>query len=227
VLGGDFYDVVVDPSGTVHAIIGAVSGYGANEAALGALLRVSWRALVLAGVDEPQLLPKLQQVLVSERPDHSLSTTVCTVAIHETRERANRTALVRLAGHPPPIVVTDAARSVAPEIGPPLGTLTDARWDAGTLPLGREWALLLYTPGLIGGRGTAADTLLGTEGLIDLLAHERGTHPDRVLERLLERAQQLNEGPLVDDVTTLLLGPDSTPADTASGHTAPPPTQRT
>ena len=67
IIGGDFFDAVLGPTGTVHAIVGDVCGHGPDEAALGALLRVSWRALVLAGVDEPQLLPKLQQVLVSER----------------------------------------------------------------------------------------------------------------------------------------------------------------
>ncbi|WP_299735672.1 response regulator, partial [Pseudonocardia sp. 73-21] len=49
-LGGDFFDAVLGPDGTVHAIIGDVCGHGPDEAALGALLRVSWRALVLAGV---------------------------------------------------------------------------------------------------------------------------------------------------------------------------------
>jgi DNA-binding NarL/FixJ family response regulator len=62
-VGGDFYDAVTGPGGTVHAIVGDVAGHGPDEAALGALLRVSWRALVLAGVDEAEVLPKLQQVL--------------------------------------------------------------------------------------------------------------------------------------------------------------------
>ena len=68
VIGGDFFDAVLGPSGTIHAIVGDVCGHGPDEAALGALLRVSWRALVLAGVDEPQLLPKLQQVFVERAP---------------------------------------------------------------------------------------------------------------------------------------------------------------
>ena len=49
VIGGDFFDAVLGPTGTVHAIVGDVCGHGPDEAALGALLRVSWRALVLAG----------------------------------------------------------------------------------------------------------------------------------------------------------------------------------
>ena len=48
-LGGDFYDVVETPDGTVHAVIGDVCGHGAAEAAIGVCLRVAWRSLVLAG----------------------------------------------------------------------------------------------------------------------------------------------------------------------------------
>ena len=115
VIGGDFFDAVLGPTGTVHAIVGDVCGHGPDEAALGALLRVSWRALVLAGVDEPQLLPKLQQVLVSERHDRSLFTTAATVALNATDDGSGGLrALVRLAGHPPPLVLGAAPYTVAP-----------------------------------------------------------------------------------------------------------------
>lgn len=46
-LGGDFYDVVQTEDGTVHVVIGDVSGHGAAEAALGVCLRVAWRSFVL------------------------------------------------------------------------------------------------------------------------------------------------------------------------------------
>ncbi|MDN5933740.1 MAG: SpoIIE family protein phosphatase, partial [Pseudonocardia sp.] len=139
VLGGDFYDAVRGPDGTVHAIIGDVCGHGPDEAALGALLRVSWRALVLAGVDEPQVLPKLQQVLVSERHDPVLFTTVCTVAIP-----AGGDALVRLAGHPAPVSLHPSPVPVEPPIGLPLGIVVGTSWDAVSLRRDPGWAVLLY-----------------------------------------------------------------------------------
>jgi serine phosphatase RsbU (regulator of sigma subunit) len=220
-LGGDFFDAVLGPSGTVHAIIGDVSGHGPDEAALGALLRVSWRALVLAGVDEPQLLPKLQEVFVSERHDRSLFTTVCAVAIDEARDGGEPSALVRLAGHPPPIVLGDTPRSVTPRIGPPLGIVPNARWDSLTVPLQRHWGLLLYTDGLIEGRGTAAGELLWTEGLIDVLADEHATDLEYLPARLVERAQRLNGGPLVDDVAILLLTADAAVTDATPADAVP------
>jgi serine phosphatase RsbU (regulator of sigma subunit) len=216
VIGGDFFDAVLGPSGTVHAIVGDVCGHGPDEAALGALLRVSWRALVLAGVDEPQLLPKLQQVLISERHDRSLFTTAATVALrpHDDGGTPGRVdALVRLAGHPPPLVLGSRPYTVAPHVGLPLGISTTATWEAATVTLEPGWALLLHTDGLIEGRGVEPDELLWTEGLIDVLAAERDTDLDRLPERLVERAQQLNGGALVDDVAILLLSADTAPSD--------------
>ncbi|NEC51686.1 SpoIIE family protein phosphatase, partial [Actinospica acidiphila] len=80
-LGGDFYDVVRTPDGTVHAMIGDVCGHGPDEAALGVELRIAWRALTLAGLCGDQLLSTLQQVLEHERPDDEIFATLCTVDI--------------------------------------------------------------------------------------------------------------------------------------------------
>ena len=216
VIGGDFFDAVLGPSGTVHAIVGDVCGHGPDEAALGALLRVSWRALVLAGVDEDQLLPALQQVLVSERHDRSLFTTAATVALSTVDEGSDvLRGRVRLAGHPPPLVLGDAPHTVAPPVGLPLGILPTASWTTAEVVLEPGWAMLLHTDGLIEGRGADPDELLWTEGLIDVLAAEREPDLARLPERLVERAQQLNGGALLDDVAILLLSHDAAPSDAA------------
>jgi len=210
VIGGDFFDAVLGPTGTVHAIIGDVCGHGPDEAALGALLRVSWRALVLAGVDEPQVLPKLQQLLVTERHDEILFTTVCTAAI---RLDTPNEALVRLAGHPAPILLGRPPRPICPPIGLPLGVAADTVWEPVRVPLDPDWALLLYTDGLIEGRVLRPGQRLWEEGLLDLLTEDQGTSLDRLPARLVEQAQALNGGPLPDDVAILLLSRTGPPAD--------------
>lgn len=80
-LGGDFYDTVRTPDGTVHAMIGDVCGHGPDEAALGVELRIAWRALTLAGLCGDQLLSTLQQVLEHERQSEEIFATLCTVDI--------------------------------------------------------------------------------------------------------------------------------------------------
>lgn len=216
VIGGDFFDAVRSPSGAVHAIVGDVSGHGPDEAALGALLRVSWRALVLAGVDDTELLPKLQQVLVSERHDPRMFTTVCTVVIHIRDDETGRVgdeAIVRLAGHPAPVSLGAAPATTAAPIGPPLGVLREAHWPAYRVTLHRPWSLLLYTDGLIEGRGLHDGEPLWEEGLLELLQEEQFTDPTRLPAQLVERIQRLNGGPHVDDVAILLLSMDAETAD--------------
>jgi serine phosphatase RsbU (regulator of sigma subunit) len=208
-IGGDFFDAVLGPTGTVHAIVGDVCGHGPDEAALGALLRVSWRALVLAGLDEAQLLPKLQQVLVSERHDPALFTTVCAIAIRAGRA-GRREMVVRLAGHPPPALLRPHLRKLGPPVGVPLGVLPDATWERLTVPLDAGWALLAYTDGLIEGRGPEPGEPLWEEGLHAMLVGERETDLERLPARLVERAQGLNGGPLADDVAILILSEDAT-----------------
>ncbi|MDQ0775605.1 serine phosphatase RsbU (regulator of sigma subunit) [Streptomyces aurantiacus] len=99
-LGGDFYDTVRTPDGTVHAMIGDVCGHGPDEAALGVELRIAWRALTLAGLCGDRLLSTLQQVLEHERDSDEIFATLCTVDIAPD----GRSAGLCLAGHPAPLI---------------------------------------------------------------------------------------------------------------------------
>src|SRR3712207_1691028 len=101
-LGGDFFDVVQVGDDRLHVIVGDVCGHGVDEAALGVELRVAWRALVLAGVPDDQILPSLEQVLMSERRAREVFATVASVVLDLSRNRA----VVRLAGHPPPVLLS-------------------------------------------------------------------------------------------------------------------------
>ena len=80
-LGGDFYDAVEMPDGSVHLVIGDVAGHGPDEAALGVCLRVAWRTLTLAGAAPEAVLPTLQRVLVHERVAEEIFATVLTVIV--------------------------------------------------------------------------------------------------------------------------------------------------
>ena len=95
-LGGDFYDTVRTPDGTVHAMIGDVCGHGPDEAALGVELRIAWRALTFAGLCGDELLSTLQRVLEHERENDEIFATLCTVDIAPDGRRAG----LCLAGHP-------------------------------------------------------------------------------------------------------------------------------
>ena len=205
-LGGDFYDAVQEPDGRVHAIVGDVSGHGPDEAALGVCLRIAWRTLVLAQVPEDDVLPRLQEVLVHERHDEAAFTTLCMVTFGPDRTHAT----VRLAGHPPPLLFDrEPPRTllVGPP-GPPLGVLDRAAWPAATVELGDAWSLLLYTDGVIEGRVPGGRRRLGDDGLAALAGAALAAgdrEPSALVRHVVERAEELNGGPLVDDVALLLV----------------------
>lgn len=209
-LGGDFYDTVRTPDGTVHAMIGDVCGHGPDEAALGVELRIAWRALTLAGLCGDELLSTLQQVLEHERQSEEIFATVCTVDIAPDGRRAG----LCLAGHPAPLIARQGrAAHLLPyeDGGPALGLLPHARWPRRQVQLGGSWSLMMYTDGLIEGRvGPEGTQRLGQDGMVAMVNGQldRGLGGEALLEAAVTRVQELNGGELTDDVAVLLLERD-------------------
>ncbi|MEU4876283.1 SpoIIE family protein phosphatase [Streptomyces sp. NPDC021608] len=205
-LGGDFYDTVRTPDGTVHAMIGDVCGHGPDEAALGVELRIAWRALTLAGLCGDQLLNTLQQVLEHERDDDEIFATLCTVDIAPDGRRAG----LCLAGHPAPLIARpDRPARLLPHDnnGPALGLLPGARWPRTQVELGAEWSLMMYTDGLIEGRIGAGRERLGQDGMVEMIRRQlaEGLTGEALLRAAVNEVRELNGGELTDDVAVVLL----------------------
>ncbi|MGW6782803.1 MULTISPECIES: PP2C family protein-serine/threonine phosphatase [unclassified Streptomyces] len=205
-LGGDFYDAVRTPDGTVHAMIGDVCGHGPDEAALGVELRIAWRALTLAGLCGDDLLATLQEVLEVERPCEEIFATLCTVDIAPDGRRAG----LCLAGHPAPLISRPGRRAqLLPyeNSGPALGLLPRARWPRRQVELGGTWSLMLYTDGLIEGRIGEGRERLGQDGMVDMINRhlDEGLSGEGLLEASVTEARRLNGGELTDDVAVVLL----------------------
>jgi serine phosphatase RsbU (regulator of sigma subunit) len=205
VLGGDFYDAIGIGSDRLMLLVGDVSGHGVDEAALGVELRAAWRALVLAGVTGDALFATLERVLVSQRRAEEIYATLAMVDVRLDSGQAT----VYLCGHPTPLVISGTGAELAPVSPDPiLGLLPDVRYAAQevTLP-DDDWALLLYTDGLIEGRIDDGETRLGMAGLCALVTEYRsaGAPYSGLPGWLLDQAERRNGGPLADDVAMLLL----------------------
>jgi serine phosphatase RsbU (regulator of sigma subunit) len=208
-LGGDFYDLIELDDGTLHALIGDVAGHGPDEAALGVCLRVAWRTLVLSGRQPDQTLACLQEVLERERHRKEVFATVAMLSL----DVASGAGSLRLAGHPPPVILESAPRLLSGERpGPPLG-LFDVQWQPIPVTLGPTWAFMLYTDGLIEGRGGPGREMLGTDGLVELIAEatqaggsDRRAFTESLPDTLVKQVERLNGQPPADDVAVLVVG---------------------
>ncbi len=204
-LGGDFFDVVQTAPDRLHLIIGDVCGHSVDEAALGVELRVAWRALILGGVAEEAVLPAVEQLLMSERRSREVFATVATVVLDLTANRAS----VRLAGHPPPVLLAGGrAAPVAARGGIVLG-VRPRPTPVTHLEFGTDdWSLLMYTDGLVEGRVAPGEReRLDVPGLCRLLddPQSRGVPLPALPSWLVGEAERGNGGALADDVAMLVV----------------------
>lgn len=216
-LGGDFYDVVQTPDGSVWAVIGDVCGHGPDEAALGVCLRIGWRTLVLAGHPEQEILPMVQQLLIHERHQPTLFTTVCMVRISPNRAGMR----VWSAGHPPPLLLDDAGPREVPGVprGLPLGIDPVCVWTPARIGLCPRWELMLYTDGLIEGRANGA-RCLWVENFLEVVRTQRelsAQDPQRLVDGLVETVRQLDPGNDDDVAVVLLTGSSQYPVQYPAG----------
>ncbi|HYV17321.1 MAG TPA: SpoIIE family protein phosphatase [Conexibacter sp.] len=208
-LGGDFYDAIELDDGALHVMIGDVSGHGPDEAALGACLRVAWRTLILARRPPAETLGLLQEMLVHERHAPDIFATLCMLTVEPDRA----SGWVFLAGHPPPMLVDgEGVRLLeADHACQPLGLLDPAEWRGNPIALPDEWALLLYTDGLVEGRIGEGSERLGPDRLVALLERlgaddvERLIDASPLLDQLVAEVEELHGGDLVDDLAMVLV----------------------
>ena len=200
-LCGDFYDVVQTPDRVVHILIGDVAGHGPHEAALGAALRIAFRALTFAGVDGVEVMRQLERVLQSERTGTGIFATVLSLAIHPD---STRVTAVR-AGHPG-MLLQDAAGVdwIEPPAGPALGLRADD-WPHQELELAPGQGLLLLTDGLFEGYSGQGIRRLGEEGLLALARSHAHLPGPAFVDSLIDGAQRLAQprGGLTDDIAVL------------------------
>jgi PAS domain S-box-containing protein len=202
-LGGDFFDAVERPDATFTALIGDVSGHGADAAALGATLRAAWRGLALTLPDPVATVRALDAVFAAERPSVETFATVCCAWIPPDRHQATFV----VAGHPPPLLLSDRAERVELPSGPPLG-LGGARTGT-TVSLPCAWTLFFYTDGLIEARSgpRPSSNRFGEQGLLGYLAAlpEPASLDGAGLDDLLSHVERLSGEGFADDVAVLLV----------------------
>lgn len=195
-IGGDWYDVVPLPDGTIGVVVGDCVGRGLSAAVVMGQLRTAARALLLRGAGPAQLLTELDPV--AARIPGALCTTVCAAVLDPVR------GLVRYsnAGHMPPILadVDRSGRLLEGGRSVPLATFETLRRPEATTPLPPGSTLVLFTDGLVERRGEDIDE--GFAKIATVLADTAEKLPREVADAVLSALRP--DGGYDDDIAMVV-----------------------
>ncbi len=200
-VGGDWYDVLAMPNGTMGFAMGDVVGRGVAAAALMGQLRSALRGYALEGHRPGACLEHLD-VLLDVITGGALVT-----AVKGHLYPTERRAVVANAGHLPPVLLHPDGRIefVAEALGVPLSTLAVPRYEDIWIDFRPGTAIVLYTDGLVEDRDSSLDA--GLERLVDACR----TGPRLDLEALCDHilGSLLADRTTRDDVALLIVRLDA------------------
>jgi serine phosphatase RsbU (regulator of sigma subunit) len=205
--GGDFYDVIDAPSGSI-VVMGDVVGKGAQAAALSAVARVTLRTAGRLTGEPRAALDELNHQL-RRRGGMSL----CTVVAIALPTELPGTAKVLLAGHPPPLLVRDGVARPIGTAGPMLGATEVAEWKPVTVELAPNDVFVLYTDGVLDSVRVGGERFGETR--LQRLAESAGADVGALAAALED---ELGELRLRDDVALLAIRCPGPPALLARGR---------
>jgi hypothetical protein len=191
-VGGDWYDALMLPSGALALVVGDVTGHGLQAAASMGQLRNSLRAALVAAGDARTAAERLAEMARLTLPGEIATLVVCLLD-----PRSGVVEHVSL-GHPPLLVVAPDGRVTWGPLAaaPPLGVGDSHVPQVARVKVPAGGALALYTDGLVERRGESI--LAGLKRLEAALAN--GVPAD-----LGEVVQSTRDPASADDATLLVL----------------------
>jgi GAF domain-containing protein/anti-sigma regulatory factor (Ser/Thr protein kinase) len=196
-VGGDWYDIVDRPDGTVALAVGDIAGHGLQAAAAMGQVRSAWRALALSMTEPSSILASLDRFATGV--DGAFFSTILTLLLDPSNGRLRYAS----AGHPPALVLEpdgstrflEGGRSV------PLGLPFDLPRPQANERLSPGAVLIVYTDGLVERREEPLD-----RGLERLAAAASGVKGG-VLKEISDALLELVTDDRHDDVALLAIGP--------------------
>jgi serine phosphatase RsbU (regulator of sigma subunit)/DNA-binding response OmpR family regulator/anti-sigma regulatory factor (Ser/Thr protein kinase) len=150
-VGGDWYDVLPLPDGTVLLVIGDVAGHGLPAAAAMSQIRTALRVVLLRERSPGAIVADVNRFVLGS--DIGTFATMAVVRL----DPGTGACTMAAAGHVPPILLGDTVEVVDLVPGPPLGSGLGSRYVETAFGLGPGQSLLLYTDGLVERRGEVID----------------------------------------------------------------------
>lgn len=202
VTGGDYYDYMLTPDGSLLLVVGDVSGHGFGPALLMASVRAYVHALAASGVETREMLNVVNRLVAR---DTNVGDFVTLLLVHA--DLATGRCEYASAGHMTAYVL-DSAGAVKHSLKsthPPLGVLPDLdlremsrfELDAGDL-------LLMITDGIAEAESKKGETF-DEERVIEIVREHRLNRASEIVAVLHKAVAAHCGGKLQDDITSIVL----------------------
>lgn len=169
-VGGDFYDIFDVGEGAWGLVVGDVSGFGAEAAALTGLARYTVRAVASEVASPAEVLRRLNAAMRRVEPSERFCTAVYARIVPEPAATAGARIVLASGGHPPAVVLRDdGVVEVLPIGGLMLGMFDDVDLVDHQVRLGPGDAIVLYTDGTTEARDRVGEQF-GSTRLTNLLS---------------------------------------------------------
>ncbi|MFJ3960767.1 SpoIIE family protein phosphatase [Streptomyces sp. NPDC090036] len=193
-VGGDWYSAIELPDHDALLVVGDVAGHGLDAVATMAQLRFTAKGMAITGSSLPNVLHKLNTLLLHTRRGSRDDTATATMVMARYQLSRRQLTWAR-AGHLPPLLIR---RGAATFLEQPPGTLLGATaglvYEEAAITLEPDDQLLFYTDGLVEEPGEDIDTGLTRlaehalqlsrscqpRSLAQALARERGERRDDI-----------------------------------------------
>jgi len=199
-LGGDLYDFLAYGRDRHVIAIGDVSGKGAPAALFGAMAGGILRSLTPEKLPPPEMLRKLNRVLLERQIDSHFITLAFSVW-----EPKTKTLRLANAGMPLPILVRGGRTKAIRVEGVPLGLLANVDYQETALALERGDLLALFSDGVSEATNPAHEEF-GNRRLEGLLAASAARPLPEIADWLFAEIGRFEDGrPRRDDQTLVLV----------------------
>jgi serine phosphatase RsbU (regulator of sigma subunit) len=200
-VGGDYFDYVPMPGGSLGVLVGDVSGKGLPAALLMSSLQARVQVLAEETEDMTTLMTRLNRSICSTCPGNRFITLFMARANPATGHLAYSNA-----GHNPPLLFRASGRVEQLDTGGPvLGILKNMSYQAATTVIEPGDRLLLYTDGVTEALNPQ-DQEYGEQRLLNIVARHPNSTARTIVQAVLADVTDFTQGrPAVDDITLVVL----------------------
>ena len=197
--GGDYFDFIPLPDGSLGVVIGDVSGHGFGPALLMATARAHLRALARVHTDVREILTLANRLLAQDiREDHFV-----TLLFARFDPRTHSLVYASAAGHQPGYVFksSGAVKTHLPSTGSPLGLFADGEFPTSeVIPLEPGDIVLFLTDGVLEACSPEG-ICFGDDRVRDLVRINRRLGSSQIVENLYHAVRAFCRLlPQIDDI---------------------------